>query len=270
LPAKPVNLISAKNWPARRPDGQTANAQSDPVPSVKGSSQRPGTERIEARVPTQIGQKFKFLCALNHLEQKDVITDLINQWNHAMTGRPDGQTALSQDLDDPRSDRLIHDDEEKKFLTSSSDHPMGRPDGQESPDDQKRREILAYYELLIGNSIKQNDRDFVETILHLPLAAVRAGIAQSLLKCTSRIGSLRYCEGAIEENFEKGSAENGYSIYLETVLLREGLWNPKLKPLDAAAMEATIRRRGLTQQNLPGAGGDVVELRPGQTERDPE
>jgi len=146
---------------------------------------------------------------------------------------------------------------------------MGRPDGQDSVA-QKRREILAYYTILIGNPIRQNDLDFLETILNLPTAAIRAGIAQSLLKCTTRVGSLRYCEGAIEENLEKGSAENGYAVYLETVLLREGLWKTELTALDPAEMEKTLRRRGLTQQNLPGSGADVVDIRPGQTGKDPE
>lgn len=268
MPAKPINLISAANWPARRPDGQTAKPGSDPVPSVKGSGKRPGVERIEARVPQQIGKKFKFLCAINHLEIQDVVSGLISQWNDAMTGRLDGQTALDQDPDDLKPDRLI--DDENKFLTSSSDQPEGRPDGQDSPVAQKRREILAYYSLLIGNPIKQNDLDFLETILHLPSAAIRGGIAQSLLRCTAKINSLRYCAGAIDEIVEKGGAENGYSVYLETVLLREGLWNHQLTPLDARQMEATLRRRGLSQPQLPGSGGDLVEFTSGTHKKDPE
>ena len=191
------------------------------------------------------------------------------QWNDAMTGRPDGQTALNQDLDDLRSDDRLIDDEEEKFLTPSSDQPEGRPDGQTAVDS-KRRQILDYYSVLTGNPLKQNDRDFLETIIDVPTAAIKGGIAQSLLRCQTRINSLRYCEGAIEEIFETCGDENSYSIYLETVLAREGRWNSELTPIDPREMEASLRRRGLTQQNLPGAGADVVELRPGQTERDPE
>jgi hypothetical protein len=55
---------------------------------------------------------------------------------------------------------------------------------------------------VIGNPIKQNDRDFLETILDLPIAAIRGGIAKSLLLCQTRINSLRYCAGAIEELFQ--------------------------------------------------------------------
>ena len=263
MPAKPFNLISAKSWPSGQLDGQTAETQSDPAPTVKGSSARPGFEKLTVRVPTQIGQKFKLLCALNHVEQKDIVAELLAQWNDAMTGRPDGQTALNHDLDDLRSDRLI-DDEENKFLTPSSDQRIGRPDGQEFPG-AKRREILAYYSLLTGNPLKQNDRDFLETILDLPMAAIKGGIAQSLLRCKMRINSLRYCEGAIEEIFEHRGADSSFSIYLETVLAREGKWNSSLTPIDQGAMQATVRRyfRGQDEQGqptLPGAGADLVQL----------
>lgn len=264
MPAKPFNLITAKSWPSGRPDGQTAETQSDPAPTGKASSTRPGSEKLTVRVPTQIGQKFKLLCALNHVEQKDVVAGLLAQWNDAMTGRPDGQTALNHDLDDLRPDRLIDDDEENKFLTSSSDQGIGRPDGQESPD-AKRRELLAYYSLLTGNQLKQNDRDFLETILDVPIAAIKGGIAQSLLRCQTRINSLRYCAGAIEEIFEARGADSSFSIYLETVLAREGKWNSSLTPIDQRAMQATVRRYSRSQDEqsqptLPGAGADLVQL----------
>ena len=241
-------LINAKNWPARRPDDQTAKPEPNPAPPVKGTGKRPGLERIEARVPTQIGQKFKFLCMINQLEIKDVITELIDQWNRTMTGRPDGQTAFDPDL----KDRLI--DEEEKF--ASSDQPEGRPPDQPA----KRHEILGYYSLLTGNQIRQNDRDCLETLLNVPTYVIRAGIAQSILRCNTRINSLRYCVGAIEEIRESG-VDRSFAVYLEAVLVLEGKWNRSIVPIDANGMEVWLRSKIRNHQpELPGTAGDLLEF----------
>lgn len=262
-----TNFIRAKDWPARRPDGQTANAKSDPAPTVKGSGQRPGLVRIEARVPSQIGQKFKWLCALNQLEIKDVINALIVDWNEKMSGRLAGQPALDHDLDDLRSDRLIDEDETLRFLTSSSDQSEGRPDGWTAIQT-KGKEILTYYTILTGNQIRQGDRAFLETIIDLPIHVIRGGIAQSMLRCKTRIGSLAYCQGAIEEIRQAG-VDKMFAAYLEGVLAREDRWNPALTPLEPQMIEE-MRRRRAQQPDLPGTSGDVVQLKPTKTKQEDE
>src|SRR5436190_3719250 len=148
LALKLAQIIDPHDWPSRRPDGQTANAESDPVPSVKGSGRRPGLERIEVRVPTQTARKFKLRCTLLQLKQYEVIAELIDAWLAADVGRLDGQTAIDR-IDDPM---IEIDDEVNKFLTSSSDLIGGRPDGQLAGDP-KRCESHAYYVSLTGNRI---------------------------------------------------------------------------------------------------------------------
>lgn len=245
---KPLPLISPNHWPARRPDGQTAGVESDPAPPVKGSSVRPGVEKITVRVPTQKARKFKLYCALNGLEQRNVIEELLDHLFASMSGRPDGQTALNQISDD-----LMCDDE-ARFLTSSSSQSLkGRPDGQENLD-AKRRDVLAYYVRLTGNPVKQNDHDALDSVIDLSTYAIKCGIGKSMILCKSRVNSFRYCLGAIEEIAESGVTET-YLAYMESVLVREGKWKPET--------EFTPASPPLRQATLPGASnaGDLLELK---------
>jgi hypothetical protein len=247
LPAKPEQLISPNKWPARRPDGQAANAESEPAPTVKGSSARPGTDKITARVPTQKARKFKLLCLINHWKQAEVIEQLLDAWFESLSGRPDGQTAIYQIRDD-----LTKDDD----VPSSSSLPLmrGRPDGQPELA-AKRRDVLAYYVRLTGNPIRQNDRDFLETILELPIWAIQCGIGMSVFKCKTplhdpHVGSLRYCANAIAEVAESGVGE-GYFHSVERALVKVGkLTLPEPKP-------------PAQQPALPGASeaGELIDLK---------
>ena len=250
---KPQSLISPGDWPARRPDGQTADAQFNPAPPVKGSSVRPGVDKITVRVPTQKARKFKLYCALNGFEQKDVIEELLDHLFASMSGRPDGQTALNQISDD-----LMINDEAKFLSSSSSRSVMGRPDGQDNPE-AKSRDVLAYYSRLTGNPLKQNDRDALDTVIHLPTYAIKCGIGKSILVCKSRVNSLRYCIGAIEEIAESGVNET-YLAYMETVLQREGKWKAEFTPKSP--------QPPLRQATLPGASnaGDLINLNRKETE----
>ncbi len=241
MPNKPLPLISPNHWPSRRPDGQTANPESDPAPPVKGSSNRPGVEKITVRVPTQKARKFKQYCAFNGLEQKDVIEELLDHLFESLSGRPDGQTAIYQIEDD-----LTRDEE----VTSSSNLPLtGRPDGPAEAT-AKRRAVLAYYVRLTGNQIRQNDRDYLETILDFPLWIIRCGIAKSVFLCKTHVGSLRYCNGAILEIRDAGISED-YFQHVERALRRTG----KL-----ADVEPQPSPPG--QPALPGASdaGELIDL----------
>ncbi len=245
MSGKPNALISPNSWPARRPDGQTANAESDPAPTVKGSSVRPGQGRIEARVPTQIAHKFKRLCAILGVEQKDIILELVTQWMDSISGRLDGQTAIYQIRDD-----LMKDDGE----IPSSNLDCGRPDGQEELS-AKRRDVLAYYSKLTGNQIRQSDRDYLETLLDIPTWKIKCGIAMSVYKCKTplhnpHVGSLKYCAGAIAEVSESG-IDQSYFGHVENVLRRTG----KLPAVELPTPPAK-------QPALPGASnaGDLIDL----------
>ena len=256
---KPEPLISPKHWTARRPDGQTADTESNPAPTVKGSGNRPGVERIEVRVPTQKGRKFKQLCHTYGWEQKDVIETLLDYWFTTLDGRPDGQTARDQIKSDLILDPDLKNDDEVKFITPSSSHDPGRPDGQSLA--VKRQKVLAYYVRFTGNPIRQNDRDFLETILDYPQHVIECGIAKSVYLCKTpakdpHVGSLRYCEGAIQEMAE---AEIGadYARYMETALDRAARgWDPTIRPkLPPNAFPPK-------QPALPGASeaGELIEL----------
>lgn len=179
-----------------------------------------------------MARKFKLYCALNGIEQKEVIKELLEHLFQTMDGRPDGQTAIYQIEDD-----LMKDDE----VTSSSNLDLtGRPDGQDSA--QNRKEVLIYYVKLTGNPVRQNDRDYLETILDLPVWAIKAGIGISVFKCKTRVGSLRYCHGAIMETHQSGATDS-YLQAVERALQRSGKL-PAIEPPSPTAKQPALPNTG--------------------------
>jgi hypothetical protein len=268
--------VTSANWPARRPDGQTAETQSDPAPTVKGSSIRPGTEKLTVRVPTQKARKFKLMCKIYGLEQQEEIERLLDYWLESL-GRPDGQTARRPDGQvfnktlgensgtetafDLLIDDLRDDDEEKTSISSSSS--LLDPAGQTArrPEDRAAaltKQVLAYYSFLTGNLVKQNDRDVLAKLIHLPAYTLQAGIALSFARAKTPIMSFAYCRGGILEVAEQKLENATLEVFLSSIeraLRRDG----KLKPLEAPTQAAR-------QPTLPGAGADLVDLRGPKTE----
>src|ERR1700694_2492695 len=67
------------------------------------------------------------------------------------------------------------------------------------PEEQKEAEMLAFYRRTTGNPVKERDREAFREVAKLAVHLIRAGIMRAVLRCPTRVNSLRYCIGAIQE-----------------------------------------------------------------------
>ena len=74
-------------------------------------------------------------------------------------------------------------------------------------------EIFIFYRKWTGNRITDGDRKFYREIQHFAPHVIQCGILLSLQRAPTRVNSLRYCKGAIEEMAASGAGRD-YVTYL--------------------------------------------------------
>lgn len=132
---------------------------------------------------------------------------------------------------------------EKSGIQSASPYSehLSQPDDDE--DTSSSAAILDFYVEVIGNDVRDSDRRVAAALSHHPLHHVQLGIVVSAYRAKTRasgrtrINSLAYCVGAVDEMVEGNASED----YLTYVL---GKWEE-------------LRRQA--QPALPGVGADVTE-----------
>lgn len=169
------------------------------------------------------------------------------------TGKPymDGPDTVEPDTDKPDTgepdtvepDTDKPDDKRNLLLTEESSTEESRSEGEQSSEsgahasssesseekmaDDEAAEILSLYTRATRNQPRESDRLFLDSLRHLPVQLIKAGVALSAIRAGeagTKINSLRYCQGAIEEL----SAPEVLPSYLEYVLNKfEQLYPPR-------------------------------------------
>jgi hypothetical protein len=114
-----------------------------------------------------------------------------------------------------------------------SEH-LSQPD---DDDNASSSALLDFYSEQTGNAVRASDRRTAAELSRHPEHVAKAGIVLSLLRARSRINSLKYCVGAVEECAENRAGEE-YLRYL-------------LGQLE--------RKRRQVQPGLPGVEAEVAE-----------
>ena len=112
--------------------------------------------------------------------------------------------------------------------------PLNQP---QDDDDASSAAIFEFYAERTGNPVRASDRQTLAQLCSYPEHVVKAGILLSLLRSRSRINSLKYCVGAIEECAQQKAGEE-YFNYL---------------------LGQCERRSRQVQPGLPGVGAEVAE-----------
>jgi hypothetical protein len=139
--------------------------------STSGSWSRPNLEQVNLKIPRHLAEKFKMWCYLNRRSQSQAFCDAVNilmgsggTTDRTATCGSGGRSATTLLIDD-----LLIDD------------------------------IISHYEALTGNKASAADRQTLSEMQNQHPDHNRVGILLSVLRSKSRINSLRYCLGAIEE-----------------------------------------------------------------------
>jgi len=213
-------------------DGQTATSfgRGDIESSLPSRTER---QKITLRLPRQIAYKLKVFCAINGLNLQDVVSaaiaDLLARELNPQADL-DGQTATI------RHDDSMTTDDGVETLSSKSSSDPGRPDG----DENRETLLLQFYRDKTGNMVKERDRDALREVLHFSDTAIKGGILCSILRCPTKINSLRYCLNAVGEVSDAGISS-------------DIVWILSSKLDKKRAFEA--------QSNLPGVGATVAQFK---------
>jgi hypothetical protein len=138
--------------------------------------------RLSLRLRVDILERLEAFCSRYGCDRQEVIEEALERFLGAQT--PNALGAQTRDVGRPTRPILPHDDHD--------DHD----------DDQ----IIIIYEQMTGNRATARDRRTAEEIHHFRLDLVRQGIALSMSRARTKINSLRYCQGAIEELARKEAA----------------------------------------------------------------
>lgn len=168
-------------------------------------------DMIRGRVPRQKAEKYRLFCFLTNTKMQTALEEAMDDLlaKHAFqTGAPVLQCATDHDLNDQ-----IDDEKERSISPSSSLlRDVGAPGLQRER--RNAAELLAFYQQRTGNPIKETDRAALREVATLPDHSIRTGIIYSVLRCPTRVNSLRYCIPAIKEVAQSGMSEDA-SAYLE-------------------------------------------------------
>lgn len=220
---------------------------------------------MTVRLPRQLVTKAKVFCAVNGIDLQDAISEglefyLCRQMNSGRPAvqpysRPDsGRPAVQPELAESARDKLpdenlavqpsTHDDDDERerenlSLSSSSNQSSGRPAVLPSGEDDRKTALLNFYVELTGNPVKAADWNTLSEIAHCSDAIIKAGIREAVLRCKTRVNSLKYCVRPILELAQLG---------------------PDTETLDYLESKPRARRLDAVQPNLPGVGAELVNL----------
>jgi hypothetical protein len=140
---------------------------------------RPNLAQLNLKIPNQLASKFDMWCFANHMSKAEAFAkavELLLASGTTATTSPSGTTATTLLIDDLKTEDNI---------------------------------IISLYCELTGNKWKTDDLMMLRELRseNIPTDKIEAGIVLSVFRCRTRVGSLRYCRGAILEADESGMAE---------------------------------------------------------------
>lgn len=165
--------------------------------STDGKWERPGMKLLGVRIPLRQFEKFDFWCSSRRLEKQYVI-------EQAIAAILDGRLAIDPPV--------------------SQANPASPADWLASLmiNDEEGSNIISHYARVTGTEPRESDVAILPELQKFPIVAVKCGILMSVLRAKSRVNSLRYCLGAIEEAASGGVVDmNQYLQYLESKLRRK-------------------------------------------------
>lgn len=140
---------------------------------------RPNLSQVNLKIPKQLATRFDIWCFENQISKAEAFARalaLLMDGGSGGSGGSGGTTGSTLRLDDSKTDDNV---------------------------------VVSLYRELTGNRWKDEDKQTLKELRAAGISTdrIECGIVKSVFKCPTRVGSLKYCRGAIEEIDESGMTE---------------------------------------------------------------
>ena len=226
--------MARSDWAPRRPDLQT------PAEEESRYTSRVARSRKHLRLPTQKLERWEVWCTVQRKDFQQLVEEALDFYFYNL---------------DAQAPSIRSDDLDRSMTLSSSRSSIGRPGACGAADDAEKH-LLNFYCEATGNRLKSADKAvYRERLASLAPYIVKIGIITSVIRSKTRINSLNYCVGAIEEIAEVGTPENHLALMIRSV--REV---PMYADMLGPQRRENLLRAFALQPMLPGIGADVIPI----------
>lgn len=216
----PTPDLNQKTLETGRPevklDAQKLDAQTPSVDAqVKLDAQKKLDAQDEGNYPSRIERGRLALRLPNHKLEQYKIWCFINKIS-------------IQDAIEKAMDLLLDAQENLGVWTSGRpvDHDLDPIS--EDPIDDKLSSIMEFYSKWTSNKVKEGDKEAYKDVANLDEKIIQVGILLTVVRAKNRIGSFKYCIGAIEEaSKQKIGNPDSYIKYLLDKISKGKIIRPK-------------------------------------------